>query len=107
MEGQVGVKRERKKWHAFPLAFSLCELPLKFNIVDQNLGSESGDLVHVFGPLMGKLSHFCANVSSAVKRFSKTLDEKIKTLSQNDALWRQAPFTVNIYWCGWGPHSHL
>lgn len=51
-----------------PLLFHFGEFPLKFNIVGQNLGSKSGDLVHVFGPLMGKLFHFCANASSAVKR---------------------------------------
>lgn len=58
---------ERKMQPVSSHAFSPCEFPLKFKFVGQNLGSESGDLVIVFGPLMGKLFNFCANVSSSVK----------------------------------------
>lgn len=66
-EGQLWANRKRKKWHVFSLAFLLYWFPFQFNIVGQNLSLESGNLVHVFGPVMGKLFKFCASVSSAVK----------------------------------------
>lgn len=101
------VNLQQRNMLFLPLAFSLCEFPLKFNIAAQNLGSKSGDLVHGFGPLMGKLFHFCANVSSLLKRFSKTLDgywkvedtqskwclmETSTIHSQHLLVWVESPF---------------
>lgn len=52
----------------------------------QNLGSESGDLVPVFSPLMSRLS-FVTVFPLLLKRFTWMYVEKIKKFSQDDALW--------------------